>query len=196
MALRSKPSSAVAANDRLALLGHEADGHGLADRVPELALEAQRIASTVAHGMHGRKRSGPGENFWQFRQLQIGDPAHSIDWRRSASSDHLFIREREWETAHTVWLWPDLSPSMAFKSHLASITKRERTLVLMFALGGVAHPRRRTHRCDRRDATVSIPQDHYKDCGNAHRSFKGRYADCEHAAGRAHWSICLNDLDF
>ena len=99
MALRSKSSSAVAANDRLALLSHEAAGHGLADRVPELALEAQRIASTVAHGVHGRKRSGPGENFWQFRQLQIGDPTHLIDWRRSASSDHLFIREREWETA-------------------------------------------------------------------------------------------------
>ncbi len=135
MALRSKPKSAIAPNDRLAVLGHEADGHGLADRVPELALEAQRIASTVAHGVHGRRRSGPGENFWQFRQLQTGDPTHLIDWRRSASSDHLYIREREWETAHTVWLWPDLSPSMAFQSHLASITKRERTLVLMFALG-------------------------------------------------------------
>jgi uncharacterized protein (DUF58 family) len=135
MALRAKPAATSAVSDRLALLGHEADGHGLADRVPELALEAQRIASTVAHGVHGRRRSGPGENFWQFRQLQAGDPTHLIDWRRSASSDHLYIREREWETAHTVWLWPDLSPSMAFQSHLASTTKRERTLVLMFALG-------------------------------------------------------------
>lgn len=117
------------------MLGHEAEGHGLADRVPELAMEAQRIASTVAHGVHGRRRSGPGENFWQFRQLQTGDPTHLIDWRRSASSDHLYIREREWETAHTVWLWPDISPSMAFNSHLSSVTKRERALVLMFALG-------------------------------------------------------------
>lgn len=134
--LRTKPGSADAtAADRLALLGHEAEAHGLADRVPELSIEAQRIASTVAHGVHGRRRSGPGENFWQFRQLATGDPTHLIDWRRSASSDHLYIREREWETAHTVWLWPDLSPSMAFKSHLAGISKRERTLVLMFAIG-------------------------------------------------------------
>ncbi len=134
--LRSKtPSTDVSASDRLALLGHEAEAHGLADRVPELSIEAQRIASTVAHGVHGRRRSGPGENFWQFRQLAVGDPTHLIDWRRSASSDHLYIREREWETAHTVWLWPDLSPSMAFKSHLASVSKRERTLVLMFAIG-------------------------------------------------------------
>lgn len=133
--LRTKSDHTVAAADRLAILGHEAEGHGLADRVPELSLEAQRIAATVAHGVHGRRRSGPGENFWQFRQLQTGDPTHLIDWRRSASSDHLYIREREWETAHTVWLWPDLSPSMAFKSHLASLTKRERALVLTFALG-------------------------------------------------------------
>ena len=133
--LRSKADTTAASSDRLALLGHEAEAHDLADRVPELSIEAQRIAATVAHGVHGRRRSGPGENFWQFRQLQTGDPTHLIDWRRSASSDHLYIREREWETAHTVWLWPDLSPSMAFKSHLARITKRERVLVLMMALG-------------------------------------------------------------
>lgn len=135
MALRARTGPDVKASDRLMLLGHEAEGHGLADRVPELSLQAQRIASTVAHGVHGRRRSGPGENFWQFRQLQTGDPTHLIDWRRSASSDHLYIREREWETAHTAWLWPDLSPSMAFQSHLASISKRERALVLTFALG-------------------------------------------------------------
>jgi len=135
VALRAKSSHTGEPTDKLAMLGHEAEGHGLADRVPELAMEAQRIAATVAHGVHGRRRSGPGENFWQFRQLQAGDPTHLIDWRRSASSDHLYIREREWETAHTVWLWPDLSPSMAFKSHLSATTKRERALVLMFALG-------------------------------------------------------------
>jgi uncharacterized protein (DUF58 family) len=134
--IRTKAQAeATAGADHLALMGHEAEAHGLADRVPELSIEAQRIAATVAHGVHGRRRSGPGENFWQFRQLATGDPTHLIDWRRSASSDHLYIREREWETAHTVWLWPDLSPSMAFKSHLATISKRERALVLMFAIG-------------------------------------------------------------
>jgi uncharacterized protein (DUF58 family) len=134
--LRTKSAAAAStAADRASLLDHEAEAHGLADRVPELSIEAQRIASTVSHGVHGRRRSGPGENFWQFRQLAIGDPTHLIDWRRSASSDHLYIREREWETAHTIWLWPDLSPSMAFKSHLANVSKRERALVLMFALG-------------------------------------------------------------
>lgn len=111
----------------------ERDAHAVADRLPELLLEADRIAQTVAHGIHGRRRAGPGETFWQFRTYEQQDSAQLIDWRRSASSDHLYVREREWEAAHTLWLWPDLSPSMAFKSHLAPVTKRDRALVLMLA---------------------------------------------------------------
>ena len=69
---------------------------------PNILIEAKRIAQTVAHGIHGRRRAGPGETFWQFRQFQSSDTARQIDWRRSASSDHLYVREREWEAAHTV----------------------------------------------------------------------------------------------
>jgi uncharacterized protein (DUF58 family) len=97
-------------------------------------LDALRVANTVAHGIHGRRRAGTGETFWQFRQFQASDPAGVIDWRRSASSDHLYVREREWEAAHTFWLWPDISPSMAFQSHLAPVSKRDRSLVLTLAM--------------------------------------------------------------
>jgi len=112
----------------------QGEAHGLADSLPDLQVEALRIANTVAHGIHGRRRAGPGETFWQFRQFQSNDSATLIDWRRSASSDHLYVREREWEAAHTIWLWPDLSPSMAFRSDLSSTTKRDRALVLTLAL--------------------------------------------------------------
>ena len=115
------------------LFEFEREAHGLADGLPDLVLKALRVAVTVAHGLHGRRRSGPGETFWQFRQYHSSDAARLIDWRRSASSDHLYVREREWEAAHTVWLWPDLSPSMDFRSHLSSVTKRERAIVLMLA---------------------------------------------------------------
>lgn len=111
----------------------ELEAHGLADRLPDLVIEASRVASTVAHGIHGRRRAGPGETFWQFRQFEGADAATLIDWRRSASSDQLYVREREWEAAHTVWLWPDLSPSMDFRSDLAPVTKRDRAMVLMLA---------------------------------------------------------------
>jgi uncharacterized protein (DUF58 family) len=115
------------------VLALEREAQGLADRLPNILIEAQRIAQTVAHGIHGRRRAGPGETFWQFRQFGASDTYRQIDWRRSASSDHLYVREREWEAAHTVWLWPDLSPSMDFRSHLAPTTKRERAIVLMLA---------------------------------------------------------------
>ncbi len=113
----------------------ELSAHALATRLPALLVEASRVAQTVAHGIHGRRRSGPGETFWQFRHFETGDSAPAIDWRRSASSDHLYIREREWEAAHTLRLWPDLSPSMLFRSHLAPEPKRDRALVLAFAIG-------------------------------------------------------------
>lgn len=100
-----------------------------------MLLEALRVANTVAHGIHGRRRPGTGETFWQFRHFEGGDAATVIDWRRSASSDTLYVREREWEASHTFWLWPDLSPSMAFRSHLAPVTKQDRALVLTLAAG-------------------------------------------------------------
>ncbi|HEY6753116.1 MAG TPA: DUF58 domain-containing protein [Pseudolabrys sp.] len=109
----------------------------LADAMPRLILEARRVASTVIHGLHGRRRAGPGENFWQYRRFVSGEPAQNVDWRRSARDDHLYVREREWEASHTVWIWPDRSPSMTFASALSIESKLERTLVITFALAEV-----------------------------------------------------------
>ena len=109
----------------------------LADAMPRLILEARRVASTVIHGLHGRRRAGPGENFWQYRRFMSGEPAQNVDWRRSARDDHLYVREREWEASHTVWIWPDRSPSMTFASALSADSKLERTMVIAFALAEV-----------------------------------------------------------
>ena len=109
----------------------------LADAMPRLILEARRVASTVIHGLHGRRRAGPGENFWQYRRFVSGEPAQQVDWRRSARDDHLYVREREWEASHTVWIWPDRSPSMTFASALSTDSKLERAMVVAFALAEV-----------------------------------------------------------
>ncbi|MGB3865532.1 MAG: DUF58 domain-containing protein, partial [Xanthobacteraceae bacterium] len=61
-------------------------------------------------------------------------PAQNVDWRRSARDDLLYVREHEWEAAHTVWLWPDRSASMAFASKGARDSKLERALIVTFAL--------------------------------------------------------------
>ncbi|HWV54391.1 DUF58 domain-containing protein [Pseudorhodoplanes sp.] len=113
------------------------ESRSLASSLPRLMLESRRIAATVIHGLHGRRRSGSGENFWQYRRFLSGEPARRVDWRRSARDDNLYVREQEWEAAHTVWIWPDRSPSMNFVSSLASETKLERTLVIAFALAEI-----------------------------------------------------------
>lgn len=109
----------------------------LAARIPRLILEARRVASTVIHGLHGRRRAGSGENFWQYRHFVPGEPSQNIDWRRSARDDHLYVREREWEASHTIWLWADRSPSMEFSSALTEWSKLDRALVVSFALAEV-----------------------------------------------------------
>src|SRR6187551_4064284 len=109
----------------------------LAETLPRLILEARKIAATVIHGLHGRRRAGPGENFWQYRRFLSGEPARRVDWRRSARDGVLYVREQEWEAAHTVWIWPDRSPSMHFTSPLVWETKLDRALVIAFALAEV-----------------------------------------------------------
>ncbi|HEX3504899.1 MAG TPA: DUF58 domain-containing protein [Xanthobacteraceae bacterium] len=137
MAAEPRPTQQRTYHDGPAVSRAAGTGRSLAASMPRLILEARRVAATVIHGVHGRRRAGPGENFWQYRRFVSGEPASRVDWRRSARDDHLYVREREWEAAHTVWIWPDRSPSMHFVSPLARDTKLYRTLVVALALAEV-----------------------------------------------------------
>ena len=129
---------------RLALApGAEARrAEALGARLPPLLVAADRVASTVAQGVHGRRRVGQGDSFWQFRRFVAGDPIGRIDWRQSAKSGRplphgWFIRETEWEAAQTVCLWRDASASMRWKSHAGPMEKRERAGLLLLALASL-----------------------------------------------------------
>src|SRR5207342_3827556 len=121
-------------HDRAAVQRAAGEGRSLAATIPRLILEARRVAASIIHGLHGRRRAGSGENFWQYRRFVSGEAASRVDWRRPARDDHLYVREQEWEAAHTVWIWPDRSPSMAFASRQARDSKLERGLIVAFAL--------------------------------------------------------------
>lgn len=110
------------------------EGLSLAARMPRMVLESRRVAASLVHGIHGRRRAGAGESFWQFRPFVNGEAAGRIDWRRSGRDERLYVREREWESPHSVWLWVDRSASMAFRSSLAGAPKIERAFVLALAL--------------------------------------------------------------
>ena len=117
-------------------------GEQTAASLPPLLVAAERVAATVAQGVHGRRRVGQGEAFWQFRQYQPGDAAARIDWRESAKSQRLYVRETEWEAAQSVWLWRDPSASMDYSS-AAYISggdwpgKRDRAELILVALASL-----------------------------------------------------------
>lgn len=112
-----------------------ADAESLAALFPALMVEAERVAHTVAAGLHGRRRAGPGETFWQHRPYGFGDPVGAIDWRQSArSAERLYVRQNEWEAAASVWIWRDPSVSLDFASRRAWPTKGRRADILATAL--------------------------------------------------------------
>jgi uncharacterized protein (DUF58 family) len=114
----------------------------LGARLPPLLVAAERVAATVAQGVHGRRRVGQGDSFWQFRPFVVGDSVARIDWRQSAKSGRpaphgWFVRETEWEAAQTVALWRDGSPSMRWHSRLVGVEKRARAELLLLALAAL-----------------------------------------------------------
>jgi uncharacterized protein (DUF58 family) len=114
----------------------------LGARLPPLLIAADRVASTVAQGVHGRRRVGQGDSFWQFRRFVSGDPLARIDWRQSAKSgrgapEGWFIRETEWEAAQTVSLWRDTSASMRWRSRQVAVEKCDRANLLLLSLASL-----------------------------------------------------------
>lgn len=119
----------------------QSDSHhraeALASGFPALLVAAERVAATVSQGVHGRRRVGQGETFWQFRRYEFGDSTQQIDWRQSAKSVPVYVRENEWEAAQSVWLWRDSSPSMDFQSTKNHMRKSERAELLLLALASL-----------------------------------------------------------
>jgi len=113
------------------------EAEALAHMLPPLLVAAEAAASSVALGVHGRRKAGMGETFWQFRRYRSEDPAQAVDWRQSARSQHLFVREREWEVAETVRIWRDASAGMQFSSSRDVPTKMERGTVIALAMASL-----------------------------------------------------------
>lgn len=105
-----------------------------AARLPALLARAEHLAGAVLLGAHGRRQSGVGDDFWQYRPAQHGDSRRMIDHRRSAMGDQEFVREREWQIAQSVMLWVDQGASMRYTSDKGLPEKADRARVLGLAL--------------------------------------------------------------
>jgi uncharacterized protein (DUF58 family) len=107
----------------------------LAGDLPGVLLDAKRLAAS-APGVHGRRRAGQGEAFWQYRDHRAEDGARLIDWRRSARGDRFYVREREREAAQTAWFWIDPDAGFNWSSNQQRPAKlyRARMIALAFAI--------------------------------------------------------------
>ena len=124
-------------NETLAPIEVQRAADESASTLPPLLVKAERVATIVAQGEHGRRRAGTGDSFWQYRRYQPGDPAQSIDWRQSAKTQLEYVRENEWEAAQNIYLWADRSPSMNWHSDPELPTKAERAAVIVLALASL-----------------------------------------------------------
>ena len=120
----------------MSVAGRRAEALGA--RLPPLMVAADRVAATVAQGVHGRRQVGQGDSFWQFRPFLPGDAVSRIDWRQSARSDRAYVRETEWEAAQTVALWRDGGESMRWRRG-APVEKIERAGLLLLALAALLY---------------------------------------------------------
>lgn len=106
--------------------------------LPPLVIESERIGRQLRAGVHHQHRAGAGEDFWQYRPAHDHEPAHRIDWRQSARSDQLWVREREAEGAQLLTLWCDPSPSMVWRSRADLPDKRSQARLATLALSAAA----------------------------------------------------------
>ncbi len=106
----------------------------IAGNLPGLLLDAEKVAQGFMKGIHGRRKVGTGEAFWQFREWTQGDSTRDIDWRQTAKRDEVFIRQMEWEAAQSAYLYRDASPSMEFSSSKKWPNKKDYAELLMMAL--------------------------------------------------------------
>jgi uncharacterized protein (DUF58 family) len=102
--------------------------------LPAIIMDARRAAASIVMGEHGKRRAGAGDAFWQHREWSNGESTRQIDWRRSARSDRLFVRERERQVPALLQVWCDTRPSMNWRSGPDRPTKVERGLVIGLAI--------------------------------------------------------------
>ena len=122
-------------NRSLTNLQKESDN--LAARLPRLIVKAEKIALSVYHGLHGVKKPGTGETFWQFRNYEYGDSTSLIDWRKTASSQKVLIKEEESEVAQSILIYCDRSKSMNFTSNINYETKIYRSQLLALSIAKI-----------------------------------------------------------
>ena len=99
----------------------------IASLLPNIIFDSAILSRNTIEGMHATRFSGKGEDFWQFQEYRQGDSTSSIDWRKSATLNKLLVKQKENETAKTIYFYFDKTKSMNFKSRESSRTADAKT---------------------------------------------------------------------
>jgi len=116
------------------ILSFRNEAETAAQDLPALMMLARDIARNIAHGPHDQRKSGAGEKFWQFREYTSSDRPQDIDWRQSAKTNHVFIRQKEWQTTQKNFFWCASGPSMDYASDKIYRRKDDAAHIITLAL--------------------------------------------------------------
>lgn len=102
-------------------------------KVRSLALTSKSALSGSRAGGFKVHASGTGYDFDQLREYQAGDDIRRIDWKSSARTNSLLLRDYKDERTRTLHVIVDFSPSMAYGSQklLLSDVAREVAAALL-----------------------------------------------------------------
>ena len=102
--------------------------------LPEILFESSVLSRNIIEGLHASRISGKGEDFWQFKEYRQGDSLSSIDWRKSAALNKVLVKQKENETAKTIYFYFDKTKSMFFKSKKNLQSKYQIAVLLLLTL--------------------------------------------------------------
>lgn len=99
-----------------------------------LILQHHTPKSLFGTGARSARRAGAGDDFFEYRPYVFGDNAQKIDWRQSARSDDVLIREQDRLLPHRVYIFCDNSAAMQFNSRGSLPTKAYNAQLLLLSL--------------------------------------------------------------